>query len=1175
MKQPVTTCLLIMISVMIARGQSFPLPYQTGFDAPVNPWTVTTLSGTAWELGTPSAQGTQGAYSLPYCWGTDPDSGYRANSFSYLSSPVFLITNPVTPYLRFRQFRYMSSGLDGFHLEISKNSSAWTHVNAQNPGDTTNWYNSTSLFSTGLPGFTGVSGGWQLSGIRLPAVSAGDSLRIRFVFRSNSSFGSAQPGVFIDDFYISDSLPAGIDVRPVALVSPTPYLIQAQNQMIRVIVRNQSFYPVDSIRISTSLDGSAFQQQTVFAGLAAGEEDTVDFGNRFFATGPHLLRVVASVNGDILTGNDTLTATITVQSQAVLPYFNNFETDTSGWMALPATLTNWEYGTPAYGFTTGAFSGQLCWDINLTTPYASNALAVLQSPSFDLSQAVSPYLTFALNCAAERGWDGLRMEYSINNGTTWTVLGTVGDTLGRNWYTDSQLNSSNLPAWDGNFGQWIHPRYRITFLAGNPSVRFRFIFTSDASVNQDGVSIDDFRIEETPPYDLSLDSIAMGDFCYPNGSNSGPITLRITNNGTQPATGFTVGYQMNGTTIATQTFSGTLPPYTTTNLQLPGTVIPQGIQDICATISWSPDTNLSNNQYCTTAAGVPTDTLTYFNNFDNGPAGWVQRSYGKGASNTKWEHGAPQYGLTNSAHSAPYAWDINLDTSYTTRVTSELYSPFYDLAGTFHPSLSFWQNRNLFPGSLDGLRIDYRLNQDTTWKVLGKYADPLGTNWYTISFVSGTLKPGWTGTSAGWIPCTYNLDSVSPGTGTIQFRLVFTAASTGYDGVSIDDFMVSTVYDFDASIKSIPTPQGILLAGAQVPLKVVLANVGSQTITSLDIKYQVGGGAVVTFPWTGSLPPDSSITVTAGTVTVQAGNNPTQAWVSWPSDQYLPNDTAYTNFFGLPTNPLPYAEDFESGDGFWYNSFGTPGTVWEYGTPTTAPLNTAHSGSSCWDVNLSTLYGNLAFAALESPGYTIAGVQELLIGFWQNYRTESDQDGAFMQYSYDGAVWQVLGTINDSLGNNWYNSALYGGRIGWSGIGNGWTYSTYRFRPATGSSALRLRFVFVSDASLVDAGFSIDDIQLSVTTGIEQHDAGVQKGLTIYPNPAKNQVMIESLEPDDVLHEVRVLSSLNATVRQFDLKSTTGQKALLELIGLNPGHYILQIQTQKGRLISSPLVIVP
>lgn len=117
--------------------------------------------------------------------------------------------------------------------------------------------------------------------------------------------------------------------------------------------------------------------------------------------------------------------------------------------------TLWERGMPAFGATTGTFSGVKCWDINLNTGYQSNAKEALYSPYFDFTLTGLPALSFAMNINSEFMWDGLRMDYTIDSGLTWQVLGTANapPTVATNWYTNVSLNSSQNPD-----GQALHLR---------------------------------------------------------------------------------------------------------------------------------------------------------------------------------------------------------------------------------------------------------------------------------------------------------------------------------------------------------------------------------------------------------------------------------------------------------------------------------------------------------------------------------------------------------------------------------------------------------------------------------------------------------------------------------------------------------------------------------------------
>ncbi|MFM9056775.1 MAG: hypothetical protein ACKOQY_08850, partial [Bacteroidota bacterium] len=111
-------------------GQSVVgVPYQNGFDSGSAGWTISCGSGTCWELGIPTAAGTAGPYSAPNVFGTDLDSGYTSGALTKLTSPYFLSSSDLVPFLSFYQFRYMSTGIDGMYLESQVNGQPWSLIN--------------------------------------------------------------------------------------------------------------------------------------------------------------------------------------------------------------------------------------------------------------------------------------------------------------------------------------------------------------------------------------------------------------------------------------------------------------------------------------------------------------------------------------------------------------------------------------------------------------------------------------------------------------------------------------------------------------------------------------------------------------------------------------------------------------------------------------------------------------------------------------------------------------------------------------------------------------------------------------------------------------------------------------------------------------------------------------
>ncbi|MEO8148199.1 MAG: T9SS type A sorting domain-containing protein [Bacteroidia bacterium] len=230
-------------------------------------------------------------------------------------------------------------------------------------------------------------------------------------------------------------------------------------------------------------------------------------------------------------------------------YVDDFEGANNGWtivskgMGIPPSL--WELGMPNFGATTGTHSGTHAWDIDLNSGYQNGTIAILYSPVFDFSSAVNATLSFWRNNNCETNWDGTRLEYTIDSGTTWNLLGSIGS--GINWYTNSII-SSNLQAWDGNSNGWILSSIVLSMLNNQSTpVQFRFVFTSDLSVTTDGFSIDDFSIDQVPQpipgpsFTFNANPQMTSYPCY-GPSN---CTISIYGVGTNFATGDTLSINVN------------------------------------------------------------------------------------------------------------------------------------------------------------------------------------------------------------------------------------------------------------------------------------------------------------------------------------------------------------------------------------------------------------------------------------------------------------------------------------------------------------------------------------------------------------------------------------------------------------------------------------------------------
>lgn len=116
------------------------------------------------------------------------------------------------------------------------------------------------------------------------------------------------------------------------------------------------------------------------------------------------------------------------------------------------------------------------------------------SHDFDLTQAVSPLLSFSHWMNSESGWDGGVIELKVGQ-LGWIDAGPYLIKNGYNSVVQTNPNSaiSGRDAFTGNSGGFINTKLDLSAYAGQiVSVRFRF--ASDAAVAEDGWYIDSFKL---------------------------------------------------------------------------------------------------------------------------------------------------------------------------------------------------------------------------------------------------------------------------------------------------------------------------------------------------------------------------------------------------------------------------------------------------------------------------------------------------------------------------------------------------------------------------------------------------------------------------------------------------------------------------------------------------------
>ncbi|TAE55761.1 MAG: PKD domain-containing protein [Bacteroidetes bacterium] len=153
------------------------------------------------------------------------------------------------------------------------------------------------------------------------------------------------------------------------------------------------------------------------------------------------------------------------------------------------------------------------------------------------------------------------LQSSIDNGLTWQNVGAFGDP--NNWYTDNSvagLPGGSQEAWSGagpdGSGGWVTARHALTGLNGQASVRLRIAFGSDFSVVDDGFAFDNIVIYNQLAADFGSVAITdpFGSLC---SSSATPVSVQVTNYGTQTQSNIPVTVQISG--AGTATLTGVVP----------------------------------------------------------------------------------------------------------------------------------------------------------------------------------------------------------------------------------------------------------------------------------------------------------------------------------------------------------------------------------------------------------------------------------------------------------------------------------------------------------------------------------------------------------------------------------------------------------------------------------------
>ena len=306
----------------------------------------------------------------------------------------------------------------------------------------------------------------------------------------SSETADQDDGMTIDDIRISE---ATNDLRMAEVVAPQLFNCSASGTAaVTIKVENTGSSLFNNVPVFYRIDNGPVIGELMPA-LNPGASTNYTFTTTcdLSAYKKYTLETWVRLPSDNYEINDTIRQFVYVSPTVnSFPYLERFENNDGSYFTT-SNYSNWKWGATDPQTRTlldRSANGSKSWFTGLTSVYKQNDSSFLYSPCFDLSSLTQPVLSFSHYSYQEDDCDCdyHTVEYTTNNGLTWSRLGTVNG--GTNWFDSSIL------AWRTNITRWHVSSAEVPTNAS--SVRFRFLFSSDAFGQQEGIGIDDIHIGE-------------------------------------------------------------------------------------------------------------------------------------------------------------------------------------------------------------------------------------------------------------------------------------------------------------------------------------------------------------------------------------------------------------------------------------------------------------------------------------------------------------------------------------------------------------------------------------------------------------------------------------------------------------------------------------------------------
>ena len=425
--------------------------------------------------------------------------------------------------------------------------------------------------------------------VPVPSSMVGGFVKVRLNFRQQSGL---DVDFDVDNFQIVQ--PPAVDMGVVAITSPNDGCGLSASSVVSVRVRNFGTAAQSNIPVFYSINGGTAINEVIPGPVNPGDTMTYSFATtaNLAVAGPYNIAAATTSSNDGDPANDGANRLVTSYLLVnQFPYSQDFENGPAGW-TVGGSNPSWALGAPTGTVINAAGGGVASWVTNLAGNYNASEASYIQSPCLSFASVFNAVLNMKVWWHAEVGYDGGQVQYSIDGGNTWSVLGNGSSGL-FNWYNDTLTfgPAAGRTVWTGNTatsnpptsGGWVNVRHSLAALNFQSSVLLRVAFYADNSVQYEGLGVDDISIDLPPAVDMGVIAVTAPVSGCVLGTQE-QVSVRLSNFGSASQSNFPVSYSVNGATPVVETYVGTVNPgdtvqftfATRADLSLPGSYVVRG-----------------------------------------------------------------------------------------------------------------------------------------------------------------------------------------------------------------------------------------------------------------------------------------------------------------------------------------------------------------------------------------------------------------------------------------------------------------------------------------------------------------------------------------------------------------------------------------------------------------------